>query len=248
MSLTLMQTPAGLKEKINAQLPESVKQQRSGGGKTMLTYISGATVNDMLNAFFGPLNWSYQILNSWIQESAPAFNQYYKGTDKVTHNGKEGKWEEQGPVAWVHIRITVRMRDDETGHIFETTKEAFGSKSVIGKQSEQEHIFKAAQTDAMKKAASLFGIGLELYRNEEEQDFFESINIEPVWTDELKAKYADAWTIINTTCETNGWTLNELEWYVDQVTDGAISDINYMPEEYMSTFIAMLTAESTETE
>jgi hypothetical protein len=246
MSLKLMQTPAGLKEKINAPLPDSVKQQRSGGGKKMLTYVSGATVNDMLNAYFGPLNWSYQILNSWIQDSQPAFNQYYTGADAVTVNGKTGKWEEQGPVAWVHIRITVRMVDEETKQIFETVKEAFGSKSVLGKQSDQEHIFKAAQTDAMKKAASLFGIGLELYRNEEEQEFFESINIEPVWTDDLKAKYADAWATIDAVCEANGWTYNELEWYVDQVTDGTVSDINYMPEEHMNTFIAMLTAESEE--
>ena len=94
------------------------------------------------------------------------------------------------PVAHVRGTLTVYLAT-ENG-IVEVRKDGYGSKAIIGKQSEQDSIFKAAGTDALKKAASLFGIGLQLYRNEEEQYYVGTINYEDPWTDEAKEEHADS--------------------------------------------------------
>ena len=59
----------------------------------------------------------------------------------------------------------------------------------------------AAGTDALKKAASLLGIGLQLYRKEEEQAYFESMNYENPWTDELLEKYEKEYSAISDYCD-----------------------------------------------
>ena len=163
--LKTINTPDILISRLSAQIPDYVIQQRDAGKGQKLDYISGATVIDILNTTFGYLGWNFEIIKQWKEESIPFFNKYNKDKSKeVTHNGVKGAWENQAPVAWVHGRLTIKLIDDSTGQIQEVVKEAFGSKSIIGKQSEQEHIFKAAQTDALKKAASLLGIGAQLYR------------------------------------------------------------------------------------
>lgn len=89
-----------------------------------------------------------------------------------------------------HVRgnLTVPIVQED-GTVVMITKSGFGSKTVLGGQADQEHIFKAAATDALKKAASLFGIGAQLYRDEDEQAFFEAINYEDPWTDDLLAEF-----------------------------------------------------------
>lgn len=180
-----------VKDLITAPIPEGLIQERAGGGGKTLSYISGSTVTDMLNAAFG-YTWSWEVKKEWITESIPYFNQYTKAAekDKVTNptTGKKGAWEDQGPVAHVLCTLTVWLKD-ENGNVFPVKKDGYGSKSILGKQNDQESIFKAAGTDALKKAASLFGIGLELYRNENEQYYFEELNYEDPWTDEAMKEY-----------------------------------------------------------
>lgn len=52
-------------------------------------------------------------------------------------------------------------------------REAIGSAMVVGGQNEQQSHYKAASSDALKKAIATLGIGLQLYRNDEQQRFFE---------------------------------------------------------------------------
>lgn len=176
-----------IKSVISSPIPEYLIQQRSGGGGKQLSYLSGSTIIDMLNNAFG-YTWSWKETKEWVQESIPNFNQYSKSKEKVNYNGKDGAWEPQGPVAHVKGILTVYLTSED-GTIVAIEKQGYGSKSILGKQNDQESIFKAAGTDALKKAASLFGIGLELYRNEEEQAYFDTISYEDPWTDELTAKY-----------------------------------------------------------
>lgn len=180
-----------VKEIITAPIPESLILEREGGGGKKLSYISGSTVTDILNAAFG-YTWSWETKKEWVQESIPFFNIYTKAAekDKVTNpvTGKKGTWENQGPVAHVLGTLTVWLKDDN-GNIFPIKKDGYGSKSILGKQNDQESIFKAAGTDALKKAASLLGIGLELYRNENEQYYFDELNYEDPWTDEIMEQY-----------------------------------------------------------
>ena len=240
MSLKTIQAPEFVVAKIAAPLPDYVIQEREAGKGQMLSYLSGATVIDILNATFGHLGWSFQILKEWKEESIRFFQKKTKWWTPpaelltVNDKGEEGAWLQQAPVAWVHGRLTVTLKNDD-GSYFTVTKEAFGSKSIIGKQSEQEHIFKSAQTDALKKAASLLGIGAELYRGEEEQQFFDVIRKPLVWNEKLQE--TEEWKKLMDIASACGWGANELNYYVTEYTEGEYMDIYTLPEAYIKEFI-----------
>lgn len=238
MKLNKIETPHLMTKIVNAPIPDYVIQQRDAGRGQKLDYISGSTVIDMLNTTFGMLGWSAEYPQFWVTESVPFFNKYSKSKEKTTHNGVEGAWEEQGPVAWAKCRLTVLV-EKEDGTLHQVVKEAFGSKSIIGKQSEQEHIYKSAQTDALKKAASLLGIGAELYREEEEQTYFEQISKPIIWTEE-KQKNSEDWTILQGIAEENGWALDDIDYYVNELTDGEYTDIYTLPEAWLPNLIDYL--------
>lgn len=225
-----------IKSKLSAPIPDYLIQQRQGGGNKMLSYLSGSTVTDMLNDAFG-YAWSWEVKEQWLENSIPYFNAYSKSREKVNYNGKDGAWEEQGPVAHVRGTLIVYMQV-EGGSIVELRKDGYGSKSVLGKQNDQESIFKAAGTDALKKAASLFGIGLELYRNESEQAYFDIINYEDPWTDEAKETFKDQLAFIEDYKTTNGVDDDAWAEFVGQVTgdsylvtpDNIIGIVQYIAE------------------
>ena len=212
-----------IKEKITAPIPEYLIQQRDGGGNKKLSYISGSTVVDMLNNAFG-YTWSWETKKEWIEESQPFFNTYAKagqGVELTWHNGKQGAWTPQGPVAHVLGILTVYMTT-ENG-IIEVKKEGYGSKSILGKQNDQESIFKSAGTDALKKAASLLGIGLELYRNEDEQAYFDMINYDDPWTAEMQTQYAKELENLSKYTETYSVSDEELQEIVYAATGNEYS-------------------------
>lgn len=148
------------KKVLTSKIPESSKKQRTQG-KTTLTYIGGHTVIRLLNEAFN-YQWSFEIVSEEIVQSLPKFNKWAK-KGEPTH-------EEQPPVAKVLGRLTVPGLG---------VKEQYGSKVLIGGATEQESAFKSASTDAMKKCASLFGIGLELY-GEDEFNFDTEESSQPV--------------------------------------------------------------------
>jgi hypothetical protein len=69
------------------------------------------------------------------------------------------KLEAQPPYLQIRGRLTVPGLG---------VKEQYGTKILVGGASEQEGASKSASTDALKKCATLFGIGLELYGGSEE--------------------------------------------------------------------------------
>lgn len=234
MSLKIIPVPEVIVAKISAPLPDYVIQEREAGKGQMLSYISGATVIDILNTTFGHLGWSFEIIKEWKEDSIPFFNKWSKDKS-ATHNGNQGAWEEQAPVAWVHGKLTVFLKKED-GTYHTVSKEAFGSKSIIGKQSEQEHIFKSAQTDALKKAASLLGIGAELYRGEEEQQYYNVISKPVVWTQEL-CETSESWQKLMTLASDCGWDTNDINYYVNEFTEGAYVDLYTLPEAYFEGLI-----------
>ena len=186
MILERMAISKEIKDRLTSPIPGALIKERKGGGQKMLSYISGSTVIDMLNATFGYM-WSWQVTKEWTKDSIDSVN---KWKDKKLQ-ADPANWtvEEQGPVAHVKGILTVHLTG-ENGQIIEIKKEGFGSKSILGKQNDQESIFKAAGTDALKKAASLLGIGLELYRDEDEQAYFNEVSYEDPWTDEMRLLHA----------------------------------------------------------
>lgn len=123
--------------------PKLIKQRDAGGGRK-LDYISGATVIRLLNKAFN-YQWSFEIINETLVKSEPKYNKHKK------------TYEEQRPYIKVLGRLTV------PGY---GVKEQYGTKIVMGGATEQEGAAKSAATDALKKCATLLGIGLELYEDE----------------------------------------------------------------------------------
>lgn len=238
MKLSKIEIPHLITKSITAPIPEYVIQQREAGRGTTLDYLSGATVIDILNNTFGHLGWSVEFTKEWVQESVPYFNKYSKEKEKVRYNGQEGNWENQNPIVFVKCRLTVHLERPD-GQLYSVYKEAYGSKAVIGKQSEQDSTFKSAQTDALKKAASLFGIGLELYRGEEEQAYFNQISLPIIWTEE-KRNSSENWAILEGIVKENSWSLDDLDYYVSLITENSYTDIYTLPEAWLDTLIEYL--------
>jgi hypothetical protein len=233
---------------IISPLPGALIKERDGGGGKKLSYISGSTVSDILNKAFGYM-WNWEIVNMWVQESQPYFNQYSKvpEQEKTSYNGKRGAWEKQASVAHVHGRLTVRFITDE-GKEQVIIKDGCGSKSIIGKQNEQESIFKAAGTDALKKAASLLGIGLELYRDEDEQQYFNEINYEDPWTEEMLTKFSKERDYLKNFMEQYKLDEDDMAQYVAEYSEGSLNSIYDIVPENIEAFAEFLKAKVTASE
>lgn len=150
-----------VKKIVDAPLKEEWIKKRKQGN-TQLSYIGGHTVIRLLNRAF-QYAWSFEIINEEIVESLPKPDVEWKNNrrvQKVDSNGV-GMTIPQPPVVKVLGRLSV------PGY---GVKEQYGSKVLIGGATEQESAFKSASTDAMKKCASLFGIGLELWGDEGVED------------------------------------------------------------------------------
>lgn len=147
---------------------------------TVLDYISGIVVNDMLNEAFG---------NTWsVEFSKPEVKTY------SIIKGRNGKPDYQPQeIVEVKCTLTVPMKDKETGEVVNVKREAFGTAAM--KNKFEEMVLKSAQTDSFKKAAYYFGIAGELFRSEAEQDYFLENNL-GVWTRNAMQKYANEWSYI----------------------------------------------------
>ena len=250
MELRTIKTPENITYKLSHRIPDYVIQEREAGKGQMLSYVSGATVIDILNSTFGYLGRSFETLQEWKEESVPFFQKktkwYNPPAELLSKNdkGEDGALLSQGPVAWVKGRLTVFV-EDENGDLRSIVKEAYGSKSIIGKQSEQEHIFKSAQTDALKKAASLLGIGADLYRGQSEQAYYDVISKPIVWTDEKQAS-SPIWANALNLCSANGWAISDLDYYVNELTEGAYTDIYTLPEAWLESLLESLSEEEGE--
>ena len=207
-----------LSQKINKSL---LKERRSG--KQLLTYISANTCIDILNDVFGH-NWSMRIIDHWMEPGIPA--------PFVEKDGR--KPTPQAPTAWCIVELEINLIDDE-GNMHKIVKQGFGSQAITGGQSTQaQNGSKGAQSDAIKKAATLLGIALELYRDSSEAQAFNNIlnNMIDTWGKPgMKEQYKDTWEAYTKVRDAYGWTDSDVAYYVEFITNGAISDINDMPIE-----------------
>lgn len=193
------------KLKLKGPLSSDLIKTRDGAKGAQLKYYDGYTIIDALNIIFG-YAWSFRIIKTWIEPCEP-----------TEYNGKV---QPQKPIANVLVELTVPL-ETEKGEIIYITKTSTGSKMITGNQSAQQDNFKAAQTDALKKAASLFGIGAELYRkSEDEEYFFEKSFYGSMWTDELYEKYKEELDYLNKYEEENEVTEEQFNDHMYNATDG----------------------------
>ena len=134
-SLQLNQTQ---KLALAARTPqEFVKTRKGRGGKT-LSYVEGGYVVARLNQVFGPLNWSWEEMRR-------------ESSDRKVEKSSSGE-------VTVHGRLTI------IDHIkgYKVWKEADGQHPIHDNVPLGD-AYKSANTDALKKAASLFGIAMDVY-------------------------------------------------------------------------------------
>lgn len=230
--LTRLTIDSGVRSVLEEKIPKKLIQTREGAGKQKLSYVSGNFVIDQLNRAFN-YAWSWSVDECWIVPSIPKrWKDRTSGKETVT---------EQPPVAHVRGTLTAMLKD-EKGTYIEVSKSATGSKTIIGGATEQESIFKSAGTDALKKAASLFGIGAQLYRDDKEQSYFESRIGESYWDDEMKSRYEDEWSYIK--------KLESMELDVDEIvdtwSDGAFKSVRSLTPDALVEFVANTRAQEAE--
>ncbi len=120
----------------------SIKQRATSYGKT-LDYIEGHTVIALLNEAFD-YQWSFEIVSAEV----------IQGHDYKPPRGGQTKPGNK------YVKVLGRLRVPGLGDV---VKEQYGTKQMLGPTDTQEVAFKAATTDALKKCATLVGIGAQLY-------------------------------------------------------------------------------------
>lgn len=132
--------------------PQWIEKRQQGG--TNVTYIGGHIVIHLLNEAFN-YQWNFEVVTEQeVKHKKPRKNQQ-GAFDEVT-------------IAKVLGRLTVPGL---------CVKEQYGTCTYNNGNVEQA--FKIAATDALKKCASLLGIGLELSKNANVQDFYHMPNTTP---------------------------------------------------------------------
>lgn len=150
-------------QKIWNSTPARYKYSRPAKGGGHWTYIKASYVRKVLDSVFG-FNWTFDVETSLSEAFEVA---------KLTK------------MCIVKGTLTGRVKED--GEWIEIKKTQFGRSEVKFKQGTQDTLdfgndMKAATSDCLKKCASLFGIGADVY----EADEF--IEIEIIGSDENSAK------------------------------------------------------------
>ncbi len=238
---------------LSASIDPSLLKTRTMG-KEELTYVSQNTVVDLLNKAFNYM-WSFVIDDQWLEQGVPVVkkeNPKYPFTEKNTDmsqvqvdaEGKRYVVLEQGPVAWTRGRLRVPFKDETTGEVVWIEKSACGAQAIIGNQAVQStNAFKGSMSDCLKKCASLFGIALELYRDESEEEHFQMLRNEyypDIWTEEVIAENQKDYDKLMTILESYDWTLDDISYYVSVATDNVYNSFMKMPTEYMERLIVAI--------
>ena len=124
--------------------------------------------------------------------------------------------------------------------MYTVSKMAPGAQCLVGGQSEQENIFKGANTDSLKKAATMFGIGLELYRDENEAYFFNEMNYEDPWTEEALEEHKEDFAYLTEFKTTYGLVDADMSNYINSFSNGTLPTIDYLMPDNISDFVKYL--------
>lgn len=219
-------------------------------GKEELTYISQNTCIDLLNKAFNYM-WSFVIDEQWMEPGVPLvkkenpkwpFNE--KNTDmsqvQIDAEGKRYIILEQGPVVWTRGRLRVPFKQDD-GSIIWIEKSACGAQAQVGNQAVQStNAYKGSMSDCLKKCASLFGIALQLYRDDTEEAYFQSMRedlIPDTWTNEAIKQYEKQYKKLMDILNEYQWSIDDLSYYVSLVSDGQYTNFRKMPPELIDNII-----------
>lgn len=204
----------GLQRLLSQPTDPTLIRTRSQSGTT-LSYITGYAVVRKLNAAFGYC-WNWKVDKAWLEDISGA---------------------KPGQVCHVLGTLTAMVTDDN-GNLISLSKQAYGSKVAILKMGAQDNqnLYKVASTDALKKAASMFGIAADLYLTEEEQEFLDMEEQNP-WDDATIAKYQTEWAYIQKFQEEYEVSDEELNGLVSDFTGGNIKSILLIKPDMLKEFV-----------
>ena len=243
------------KLELSAPIDPSLLKTRTMG-KEELTYISQNTCIDLLNKAFNYM-WSFVIDEQWMEPGVPLIkkeNPKWPFTDKNTDmsqvqvdaEGKKYIVLEQGPVVWTRGRLRVPFKQDD-GSIIWIEKSACGAQAQVGNQAVQStNAYKGSMSDCLKKCSSLFGIALQLYRDDTEEAYFQSMRedlIPNTWTSEAIKQYEKQYNKLMKLLEEYQWSIDDLSYYVSLVSDGQYTNFRKMPPELIDDILTAIEEE-----
>lgn len=202
-----------LVKQINEPIDPSLIRKNYGGEK----YITGYTVVRLLNKITNGA-WDFTIDDKWVE----------KCTDK------------KGEHDIYHMTITLRcIFDDGMGNRIELKKPGTAGKVLENGAKNASNIYKSLETLCVRKAASYFGIGAELWLNDDEVDYFEQEGIEPIWTEDLIAAHQSEWDALNKIQEECELSDDEINGLVQEWND-SYDQIDHIQPEDLAKFIQFL--------
>ena len=214
--IMIMLNKIGINDTVMKHLTDTTPpKQVLHKGKT--PYISISSVINRLNLAFSN-DWDWTNLEFWT-------------TGEKTLNGD----------AVVHCKgeLIVRLYDDNGNpHFIKRT--GLGGHTV---RMGYENAYKSASSYALRKAASTFGIGLDLSMKEEEREFNmlsnqqeiyeiksqEAVN-NTIWNDEMKQKYASYWQLIDSRTKEYGAKEEDVNALVNSWSQGKFVSIYALDE------------------
>lgn len=142
---------------ISGRTPKSVIKRRPGKGGKTFSYVPHGYVTATLNKAFG-FHWSFDIMPNG------------KG-DFYTHFPAEPEQSRSASIVVIgKLTVYVHDPDDRSKVLAVIEKTSTGEKEVI-KGMSWGGMLKSAESDALKKAASRLGIGLDLYWQDVDDDY-----------------------------------------------------------------------------
>jgi hypothetical protein len=140
----------------------------------------------------------------------------------------------------------VPFKQDD-GSIIWIEKSACGAQAQVGNQAVQStNAYKGSMSDCLKKCASLFGIALQLYRDDTEEAYFQSMRedlIPDTWTSEAIKQYEKQYNKLMKLLEEYQWSIDDLSYYVSLVSDGQYTNFRKMPPEFIDNILTAIEEE-----
>ena len=221
---------------LNRDTPHELKRRRTGG-QGGLTYITVGAVVRILNQAFGPMGWSWKVDEQWIEENRPRVD--FK--TQLRRNPNPDVVPEQCAHVLGTLTVTMIEEDKEGNKSYVVSqKSAHGSKVVLGGSDDGQNLYKSAASDALKKAASYFGIASDLALQEDELNYFKISEVSSAWDDVDKEEYRDVFEQLEKLCDDNGIDADYLNAAVKQWSNGKLVSIEQVGPDDIRNFVREL--------
>ena len=150
---------------LNSPTPKEFIKTRQGKGGKNFSYVEVGYVINQLNRTFGPLNWSFQITERGE-------------TQRKVDSRAEGE-------LWVYGELTIH--DHAKG--YKMVKGQYGQHPVYPNVPYGDAL-KSAESDALKKAASLVGIALDVFWKylDVQEPAKEPVKVTPAFKEDIFSK------------------------------------------------------------